>query len=892
MLIKRDKKPIDPPSKFMLLVDACSRWWRRMAPDPGLLGRNPLQFWRERILAAILSIGVVLGLFVYVASVGLAIDKQLWPMVVLSTLGYFLTVSILLTRRLAYRIRAVATVLLCYALGLSVILHFGFFSGGPIWLFGFAVMAALLLGLRAAIAAIFTNAFSLLLTGWLVFNGYLPGTPELPVMVERALVYFVNFILLNAMVALSASVMVRGLQATAEKERSAYAVLSGERQALISAKESLKRENEMRRETERSLRIIEFAMNHSSDAVYRVRPDARFSWVNQTACRSLGYTWEELLQMGIADIDPTFQPDKWPAAWSKLKRDGSIILESLQRTATGRLFPVEISMNYLEYLGEEYCFAYLRDITERKQAEKALKKSEAKYRLLAENINDVIWTMDLDLNITYISPAIERMQGWSVEEGTSMRLEELLPPASHAKVGEILANQLALGAETGDYHRSTVFDLEVYCKDGALIWTEVKASFEVDADGKPVGIIGVSRDISERKRAQKEKEALQEKLERSRKMEALGLLAGGVAHDLNNVLSGIVSYPDLLLMDLPEDSALRRPILTMRESGQKAATIVQDLLTLARRGVVTTEVVNLNDIVGEYLLSPEYDKLRSYHPDVAVETRLQSDLPNIRGSSVHLKKSIMNLVSNAAEAQPEGGRIIIATETSRLQMPPKGYDLPAEGEYVLLQVEDFGQGISAEDLPRIFEPFYTKKVMGRSGTGLGMAVVWGTVEDHHGYIDVHSTPGRGSTFRLYFPVTGELASPKKGSVDLEVYMGNRESILVVDDVQDQREIAARLLSRLNYTVETVASGEDALTALRQRPADLVLLDMIMEPGIDGLETFRRMRSVKPGQKAIIASGYSETDRVVEAQRLGAGAYIRKPYTIEKIGAAIKRELRR
>ena len=205
-------------------------------------------------------------------------------------------------------------------------------------------------------------------------------------------------------------------------------------------------------------------------------------------------------------------------------------------------------------------------------------------------------------------------------------------------------------------------------------------------------------------------------------------MAGGVAHDLNNVLSGIVSYPDLLLMDLPRESPLRRPIEVIQESGKKAAAIVQDLLTLARRGVSTLEVANLNDLVGQYLISPEYQRLRAQHPRVEVETRLEPELLNIMGSPVHLSKTLMNLVSNAAEAMTNGGKIIIACENRHLDRSLKGKEVQ-QGDYAVLRVSDNGVGISPEDLPRIFEPFFTKKKMGRSGTGLGMAVVWGTVRD-------------------------------------------------------------------------------------------------------------------------------------------------------------------
>jgi CheY-like chemotaxis protein len=247
---------------------------------------------------------------------------------------------------------------------------------------------------------------------------------------------------------------------------------------------------------------------------------------------------------------------------------------------------------------------------------------------------------------------------------------------------------------------------------------------------------------------------------------------------------------------------------------------------------------------------------------------------------------------NAFEAQPDEGKIIIRTFNRYIDRAIKGYDQVLEGDYAVLEIIDQGVGIPPEDLNRIFEPFYTRKVMGRSGTGLGMAVVWGTVQDHDGYIDVESTVDKGSVFRLYFPATRETPSCKEAPLPLTAYMGNGEKILVVDDVKEQREIATNLLGRLNYKVDTVESGIKAVEYLKHHPSDLVILDMIMEPGIDGLETYRRMLTIRPNQRAIIASGYSENHRVREAQRLGAGTYVRKPYMLEKIGLAVRRELDR
>jgi CheY-like chemotaxis protein len=277
-------------------------------------------------------------------------------------------------------------------------------------------------------------------------------------------------------------------------------------------------------------------------------------------------------------------------------------------------------------------------------------------------------------------------------------------------------------------------------------------------------------------------------------------------------------------------------------------------------------------------------------PGVEIETELDSTLLNIKGSPLHLKKVIMNLVSNAADAMPGGGVIHISTTNRYVDRLQKGYEDIQEGNYVVFKIIDGGVGISPEDLEKIFEPFYTKKVLGRSGTGLGMAVVWGTVHDHQGFIDIKSTVERGTTLELYFRVTSEEIAKEKGDIPIETYKGHGEAILIVDDVLEQRLIGSKILERLGYKVATAAGGEEAVEYLKEHAVDLVILDMIMDPGIDGLETYKRMMQIRQGIKVIISSGFSETNRVREAQKLGAGRYIKKPYTTETIGLAIREEL--
>jgi PAS domain S-box-containing protein len=525
-----------------------------------------------------------------------------------------------------------------------------------------------------------------------------------------------------------------------------------------------------------------------------------------------------------------------------------------------------------------------RDIAEREEMEKALAHSQALMRYIIEHNRSGIAVHDRDMRYIYVSEPYLRDFKIEGQDVIGLHHYEVFPDLPHkwrdvhrrALAGEILS------AENDNYVR----------EDGTVEWTRWECRPWYESDGSIGGIIVYTELITERKRSEDERRRLEERLQRAEKMEALGTLAGGVAHDLNNVLGIVVGYSHLLLDSINGDGEVRSDALNILKGGERAAAIVQDLLTLARRGVPTRKILNLNDIVLECQSFPEFKKMVSFHPDIRIETDLNPDLLNISGSAVHLSKSLINLISNAVEAMPQGGLLTLRTDNQYLDRPISGYDDVREGDYVVLSVADQGEGISENDLQRIFEPFYTKKVMGRSGTGLGLAVVWGTVKDHQGYINVESEKGRGTTFTLHFPVTREDKTPDPAAILPCEYMGKGETILIVDDVREQRELAAKMLGKLDYRTATVSSGEEAVAYLKEHTVDLAVLDMIMDPGMDGLETYRAMLQIHPRQKAIIVSGFSETERVSEAIALGAGAYVKKPYVLSTLGLAIRKELSR
>ncbi len=522
---------------------------------------------------------------------------------------------------------------------------------------------------------------------------------------------------------------------------------------------------------------------------------------------------------------------------------------------------------------------------ERKRAEEALRQSEERSRRIVENAPLGILMASREGYITDVNPKLLQILG-SPSVASTQKINLLsFPPLIEAGISaDFEACMKEARLVVGEYPYTSKWGKKVF----------IRAHFVpiLDMAGAVGGVLGMIEDFTEHRQIEEVRRNLEERLRHMEKMEAIGTLAGGVAHDLNNVLGVLSGYAELLMMETKEDSPTRVHADKILKSSERGAAIIQDLLTLARRGVAISEVTNLNQIIGDYLKSPEFMTLAAQHPLIRVDTALAPDLLNVMGSPVHLSKTVMNLVLNAVEAIPAEGTITIATWNCFLDKPdPKFADMKA-GDYAVMAVSDTGVGIAPREIKRIFEPFYTKKTMGRSGTGLGLAVVWGTIKDHNGSIDVQSTEGKGSAFTLFFPVTRESRRLDLPAVSSEAFMGRGESILVVDDLAEQREVAAAMLGKAGYRVQTAASGEEALEHLGRHAADLVILDMIMDPGLDGLETFRRIRDRIPQQKAIIVSGYAETARAREALKLGAGAYVQKPFVMERICQAVRRELDR
>jgi signal transduction histidine kinase/ActR/RegA family two-component response regulator len=415
--------------------------------------------------------------------------------------------------------------------------------------------------------------------------------------------------------------------------------------------------------------------------------------------------------------------------------------------------------------------------------------------------------------------------------------------------------------------------------------TKVYQTVEAQHESLEVSHEELKQQIEERVQAEENSRKLQDQLERARKMESLGLLAGGVAHDLNNILSATIGYPELILLKLKKDDPIRPQIEKIHRAGIQAAEVVQDLLTLARRGVDKQSVINLNDVVRDHINSPVHQTMLEEHANIELQTELHEPLPDILGADVPLKKLVMNLILNAAEAQPDKGLICISTHKLHVDQPLLLHETVDPGHYVVLSVEDAGGGIPKEQIAQIFEPFYSLKPLGHSGTGLGMTVVWGVVHDHHGFINVDTSKHGGCKIDCYFPETHLKAdNPVRENGAIAEPAGAH--ILVVDDLPEQRELASERLRYLGYEVTTCPDGKTAVELVRQQHFDLMMLDMIMDRDMDGLDTYEAIRQIAPSLKVIIASGYTNTERLNKALELGVIDHLRKPYGLEQLSQII------
>lgn len=396
-----------------------------------------------------------------------------------------------------------------------------------------------------------------------------------------------------------------------------------------------------------------------------------------------------------------------------------------------------------------------------------------------------------------------------------------------------------------------------------------------------------TRDITLRKQNEAMLRETRDQLAKAERLEMAGSIAGHIAHDFNNLLSPILAYPDLIRQELPAGSRAHEDLSIIAKTAQQIADINQQLLALSRRAFHEQIVLNLNGIVENATKLFFRDKKIN---GVRLDFQPDNALRNIKGASQQLLRVIQNLCQNAMEAMGQNGTLTIRTENAQIQKPLRCLELLPCGEYVKLTIADTGEGIPKDIQDRIFDPFFTTKKADRQrGSGLGLSIVRGIVKDHNGFINLASAPGQGTTFTLYFPVCHESIAP----ASKEPHARGTETILVVDDDSLQVEVMMRLLRKLGYTAHGAHSGEEAIQKIQDKPPpNLILLDMVMGSGIDGAETYQRIKAINPDLKAIIVSGYAESPRVNKARELGVQVYLRKPVSLEKLSKAVRQELDR
>lgn len=612
--------------------------------------------------------------------------------------------------------------------------------------------------------------------------------------------------------------------------------------------------------------------------------------VNQAGADTLGYSRDELIDTNVLDV---FVPEDRDRVREQLARcrlapDRIVQWEFRKRRKDGSTLWVRETARPASHSTGALVFHIIcEDISAKKQMLEQLQYAELKYRTLVEKVPAISYAVDIGdaPHTTFISPQVEFLLGYTPEEWMSDPdfWHQCIHPEDRQRVRDLVLQNNATGAPF-------FLEYRIRTKEGHYRWLRNHGLYMRDESGKPRYTHGVMIDITDTKHIEEREQEVQTRLSRAERMESIGLLAGGIAHDLNNLLGPLVGYPDLIMQQLPPDSAATRELRTMRESALRASDIIQDLLTLSRRGNVPQEPVDLNQVIRSYMNSPAYRSLREEHPLVDIATRLDPEIPRVSGSIAHLLQVIMNLVQNAFEAIIDRGRITISTRCEHVDGPVGRFEVPATGDYVVLRVEDTGCGIQQENIERIFDPFYTHKNAGRKGTGLGLSVVYGIIQDMHGTLDTQSTVNQGSTFALYMPVCHEHVPSSEPLPAISAEIGGSESLLVVDDLPEQRELAHRLLTNLGYDVHVAASHAEAMEAIARTRFDAVILDMIIDDGPDGLDIYKDILRVVPGHRCILISGHAETDRVREAQRLGAHSYVRKPYTMEKLGIAVRAAL--
>lgn len=529
----------------------------------------------------------------------------------------------------------------------------------------------------------------------------------------------------------------------------------------------------------------------------------------------------------------------------------------------------------LETLVSKRTLALEQEMAKKEKLNRQLLRAKKEWELTFDAVPAHISIIDLDNNIVRANKSLIQRIELPYQEVIGKKCCQILPDSTTAPFFCLQRDIVNV-----DKNSST----EVYCKEYQRHFS-VTVSPLFDTDQNLIGMVHVAHDISQQKIVEKEKLNVMDKLRKAEKLEAIGRITAGVAHDLNNILSGMIAYPDLLIKSSKPDNDLKKGLLSIKDSGQRASAVVSDLLTMARGITVAKEPADINKVFRDYFSSIEFLNLTKLHSSVNVEISLSEDSAMVLCNAVHLQKMIMNLVTNAVEAVEEGGKVSISTH---LDYPSKFTIADLQGGFqktVVITVDDDGSGIPADERDKVFEPFYSKKTTGRSGSGLGLSIVKNIIDDHHGVLNLESSSA-GTCFKIELKTCAgyEVSASQEPCVNEIKGTG---SILIVDDNENQRELSGKMLEYLGYSVTSASNGKEAIALCQTNAPDLIMLDFYLEPDCNGLEAYSEILHLNPDQKAILTTGLSERDTIDRAQRLGVKAIVKKPFSIEDLGQAVK-----
>ncbi len=517
----------------------------------------------------------------------------------------------------------------------------------------------------------------------------------------------------------------------------------------------------------------------------------------------------------------------------------------------------------------------------------ALQTSESRYRFVTEHISDVIWMMEPDgSRFSYVSPSVKELRGYSAEEVMAMPLEQCLTPSSLEKATSFMRQELdRLINKSSPQNSSLLSELEHSCKDGSTVWAEVRASLLLDKDGHPLGFAGVTRDITERRKMDREKQQLETQLLRSQKMDAIGTLAGGIAHDFNNLLTSILGNITLT-QHIMKFSPLGETYLTRAEhAAWRAKDLTQQLLAFAKGGDPIKHLISLKDLIVEssgFALSGS---------SVLSHRHLPMDLWPIEADPGQISQVIHNIIINAVQAMPDGGTLVIQANNMWINKPSDSFIIPLPpGPYIHLAFSDQGIGIAKEQLDKIFDPYFSTKP---EGQGLGLASTYAIMQKHGGHISVESQPNVGTTFSLFFQACASGAKPLK--LDALPLHHGRGTILVMDDEEPIRQLAKEMLSHCGYQCVSAKDGQEAISLFQQAkdentPFSAVILDLTVPGSLGGKDTIRRLRDIDPQIVAFASSGYSNDPIMSNFHTYGFQGVITKPYSLIGLSTILHQRL--